>query len=86
MAIIIDNMKLPNTCSMCWISRICELHVNDLKHDGFEHRLDGCPLHEMIRCKDCVHHKPFMGAYQCDVHGWVNTEEDYCSFGERKEG
>ena len=41
-------------------------------------------LVEVVRCKDCVHHKPFMGAYMCDVFDWINTEDDYCSFAERE--
>lgn len=41
-------------------------------------------LVEVVRCKDCVHHKPFLGSYQCSVFDWINTEDDYCSFAERE--
>jgi len=84
MSILIKNMKMPNACYECildWVG-VCDLPSSYYVEST---RAYGCPLQEIIHCKDCVHHKPFMGAYQCDVHGWINTEDDYCSFAERKE-
>ena len=46
--------------------------------------LDEQPSTDVVKCKDCIHHKPFMGAYMCDVFDWINTEDDYCSFAERE--
>lgn len=43
---------------------------------------------EVVRCKDCIHHKKFFGRneYYCDVFDWHSRRMDYCSFGERREG
>lgn len=48
MAIIIENLNMPSTCTMCWISNICQEHIHDLNHIGYEKRLDDCPLREVV--------------------------------------
>lgn len=42
---------------------------------------------DVVRCKDCIHHKKFFGRneYYCDVFDWHSRRMDYCSFGERRE-
>lgn len=35
---------------------------------------------EVVRCKDCIH----MRDLDCPIN-WPKTEEDFCSFGERRE-
>ena len=47
MAVIINNMHMPTTCTMCWISNTCQEHIHDLKHIGYDRRLDDCPLQEL---------------------------------------
>ena len=81
MSIIIKNMKMPNACYECVLSDTCDLPSPYYVEPT---RANGCPLQEIILCKDCVHHKPFLGAYQCSVFDWINTEDDYCSFAERE--
>ena len=45
---------------------------------------------EVVRCKDCIHHKPFMPCedwrqeYICDVFEWKSEDDDFCSFAERR--
>lgn len=40
---------------------------------------------EIIRCKDCLHwkHSKIRPNY-CEVWDWLNTENDFCSFAERR--
>lgn len=43
---------------------------------------------EVVRCKDCIHHKPLAileGEHICEVHNWQSGEDDFCSFAERRE-
>ena len=94
MAIIIENLNMPSTCTMCWISNICQDHIHDLTHIGYEKRLDDCPLREVVRCKDCVHYQPSLFGerkmcFRKDVDGvqicYDFSPDDYCSYGERRE-
>ena len=52
----------------------------------------GCPIKEIVRCRDCVHYKP----YRTDKYGMMNRchdehghthkrdESDFCSRGEKR--
>lgn len=41
---------------------------------------------EVVRCKDCIHHKPFpfSDEHICDVFDWESEDKDFCSFAERR--
>lgn len=41
---------------------------------------------EVVRCKDCIHHKPFPFSEEhiCDVFDWKSEDDDFCSFAERR--
>lgn len=41
---------------------------------------------EVVRCKDCIHHKPFpfSDEHICDVFDWKSEDKDFCSFAERR--
>jgi hypothetical protein len=43
---------------------------------------------EVVRCKDCEHWKPREAKYGyiCHMHAISTYEDDFCSFGETKEG
>lgn len=45
---------------------------------------------KVVRCKDCKHYtkRQYMGKslFVCNVFEWHGQPNDYCSFGERKEG
>lgn len=48
------------------------------------------PTADVVRCKDCIHYKDLLlgqpaTAFGCNVHNWFSGEDDYCSFGERRE-
>lgn len=61
-------------------------------HERYTHFF-GCPIEEIVRCRDCVHYKP----YRTNKHGIMNRchdehghthkrdESDFCSRGERRE-
>lgn len=60
-------------------------------HERYTHFF-GCPIEEIVRCRDCVHYKP----YRTHKHGMMNRchdehghthkrdETDFCSRGERR--
>lgn len=60
-------------------------------HERYTHFF-GCPIEEIVRCRDCVHYKP----YRTHQHGMMNRchdehghthkrdESDFCSRGERR--
>ncbi len=87
MAIIVENMNMPSTCTMCWISNICQEHIHDLNHIGYEKRLDDCPLRDVVRCKDCVYWEQATdNSGNCNRAFEITAYwGDYCSYGERRE-
>lgn len=56
---------------------------------GIAQLLDAQPtadVVEVVRCKDCIHHKPFpfSDEHICDVFDWESEDKDFCSFAERR--
>lgn len=48
MSILIKGMKMPQTCTMCWLSPICPVWVKEVsRHKGYDYRLPACPLVEV---------------------------------------
>lgn len=48
MSILIKGMKMPKTCTMCWLSPICPVWVKEVsRHKGYDYRLPDCPLVEV---------------------------------------
>ncbi|MBQ2785847.1 MAG: hypothetical protein IJF02_05040 [Oscillospiraceae bacterium] len=43
---------------------------------------------EVVRCKDCKHYVAPQGTYVCDCFEGLNfaTDNDFCSYGERRKG
>ena len=47
MSVLIKGMKMPGSCTMCWLSPICPVWVKEVsRHKGYDDRLPGCPLIE----------------------------------------
>lgn len=47
------TMKMPSSCTMCWMSSVCDVYVAEKrKYLGYDNRMDGCPLEELpeIQC------------------------------------
>lgn len=80
MAIIVENMNMPSTCTMCWISNICQDHIHDLTHIGYEKRLDDCPLREVVHGEWVVcDAPPPTWWYECSIcHKAGNVEYNFC--------
>lgn len=87
MAIIIDNMKMPNTCYECALSDTCDLpnpyYVESTR--AYE-----CPLHEIIRCKDCkygefTYNAPPECRWYCKNSTNYHNGSFFCSLGEGEE-
>ena len=51
---------------------------------------DGVCLHflnKVVRCKDCKHYTPVEGGKPlCALHIIAVAQDDFCSYGERREG
>ena len=84
--IAIQDMKMPNTCTMCWLSNICKVRRGRPAWDGWQNRMNGCPLMEIVQCKDCKHWQCDDSESYCDELGIFNTDmNSYCSYAKRKE-
>ena len=87
MSVLIKDMEMPTTCTMCWLNTFCGVwNTEPVKHKGFNERLENCPLTELIRCKDCKYYT----GYECQRTKVSNirvitNEDDYCSRAEPKE-
>lgn len=44
--------------------------------------VDSLPTIEIVHCKDCKHADEY---HHCDKVTWWNSEDDFCSKGERRE-
>jgi hypothetical protein len=40
---------------------------------------------EVVRCKDCINKRKQRNVVYCNRHGGEIFDDDYCSYGERKE-
>ena len=83
MSVIVNGMKMPNSCTMCWLNTFCGVwNVEPVKHKGFNERLEDCPLTELIRCKDC---RWFINK-ECAIYCLSSAhEETFCSYAEPKD-
>lgn len=89
MSVLIKDMEIPTSCTMCWLNTFCGVwNIETVKHKGFNKRLDACPLTELIRCKDCKY-----GVYEtygeyghyCCHDQYIETGEEFCAWAEPKE-
>ena len=62
--IVHKTMTLPSSCSMCWLSYICDEYNQPIipRWEGYQHRLDNCPLVE-VKEKRVVANKKRITAY-----------------------
>ena len=76
------------------VFRILDLVITDdnIKHTGKAIRkrvkeLPGEDVEKVVRCKDCIQRKYHcFGQYYCQRYLFKCKENDYCSYGVRKEG
>ena len=49
-------------------------------------KLERGEIAQVVRCKDCTHiNDQQYHSDRCALHGWLVNEDDFCSYGERKE-
>ena len=72
---------------------VCVNHPEYLMKDDALHVIDSIPaadVVEVVRCKDCKYWQDNNDGYPHQECRWSNYEtpdpDDYCSYGERKEG
>ena len=88
MSVLIKDMEIPTSCTMCWLNTFCGVwNIETVKYKGFNKRLDGCPLTELIRCKDCKHRDP--EDKKCDCGHSIRwqlprSDEWFCADAERR--
>ena len=54
---------------------------------GFKGVIVTMDVEEVVRCKDCLHHKPLEileGGHICEVFNRQSRGYDFCSFAERR--
>lgn len=89
--IAIKDMDMPKTCTMCWLSPMCKVHGEKPEYLGYDTRMEGCPLVEIVTCVDCKHHKDEEdGDIICTFWDFCGCEHSvlgngYCDRAERKE-
>ena len=82
-----DRRKCLN-CSypLCRYTEDIE-HAEHFKNEGsgYIEKIDGEPITELVRCKDCIHQVPAYECIFCKIN-WTNPPLDgFCSYGERKD-
>ena len=83
------GMAKTKTCGDCIHADICE-HLPNLPlfHRKNEAHCvtfkDKADLVEVVRCKDCRYFDGVFG--HCDNHGMAILPNEFCSYGERREG
>lgn len=86
MSVIVNGMKMPNSCTMCWLNTFCGVwNVEPVKHKGFNERLEDCPLTELIQCKDCKYRDEQSANCTRFRKDWYVQSNSFCSWAERKE-
>lgn len=89
MSVLIKDMELPTSCTMCWLNTFCGVwNEEPVKNKGFNERLEDCPLTELIRCKDCKYNSNTEGNYvNCDIIPQMfgkTPDDNYCSWAKPK--
>lgn len=97
MSVIVNGMEMPKNCEVCDIKSwdndgyVCPFSGVMTLNIG---RQGSCPLGEIIRCKDCKHWREGTTYTYCDklfrmgvldIYDYMTTDDDFCSYAERKE-
>ena len=86
MSVLIKDMEMPTSCTMCWLNTFCGVwNTEPVKHKGFNERLEGCPLTELIRCKDCKWWREDSDHTCKHFYTSPRVANDFCSYAEPKE-
>lgn len=69
--------EMPANCFDCCLTAL-ECPVSMFRENR---RADGCPLIEIVTCKDCKYNSKMT----CDIEGYVISDDYFCADGERRE-
>ena len=86
--IAIKDMEMPKTCTMCWLSPMCKVHGEQPEWLGYDTRMEGCPLVEIVTCSDCRYFGNKVrihDTYVCNKLGVYMPMDGYCSEGKQNE-
>ena len=70
-----DELRSPMMCVALWATK------HEIKHCVEGRILDGCPLVEVVTCRDCKHNDENI----CTIDGCTVTDNYFCECTERKE-
>ena len=73
------NIEMPKSCYDCDRKRHCEVGINGGWRTDI--RVEGCPLVEIVTCKDCKHNKNGV----CPNYRHFVDDDFYCKDAERRE-
>ena len=81
MGVYNPRAKMPNWCGDCdsMLEGTEECEICTIKDLQMHKRNDDCPLIDIETCGECIHYHD----HDCPID-WALTENDYCSYGERK--
>lgn len=89
MSVIIKNMEMPKDCYDCPLHDGETGRCNILGITVCDYIPKGCPLVEVVRCKDCKHSKiddVYLDCYRCDLPPvYHHFASGFCERGERKD-
>lgn len=80
------------TCKDCIHYEVCVFHTKGNENEKCMHFKNKADFVEVVRCKDCKHkgwmQEPCHGKTidYCRLHEFCVSANDFCSYGERKEG
>lgn len=84
--IAIKGVEMPKTCTMCWLSPMCKVHGEKPEWLGYNTRVDGCPLVEIVTCADCKWNTADEWVHCAMLAGMFGrTTDNYCSLAEKRE-
>lgn len=87
MIVIKDMEEMPKSCAKCRVRHECKVadEWDEFEWNHYE-RCNGCPLVEIVTCKDCKHWHDDGIMTTCDKNIGHGFPGDYfCADGERKE-
>lgn len=73
-------------CKDCIHCDVCEnviLKLSALEYGKCKHFITKTDVAEVVRCKDCKHRNPY--GSKCLRDNLWHDDDDFCSYGERKE-
>ena len=72
----------------CIHYNVCNYHIDEetpfevTECNNFKNKAD---FVEVVRCKDCKHRKNGIQGYYCDLTDFLIKDDDFCSYGERRD-